>query len=62
MESVEVQPVVATMRKQGWFVGCLYNQETNETPQLYFAHILKRGDAYTLAAEIRRGLDQTDAA
>jgi hypothetical protein len=47
------------MRKQGWFVGCLYNQETSETPQLYFAHMLKVGDAYALAREIRRGLDLT---
>ena len=57
----EVQPVVSLMRRQGWFVGCLYNQETDETPQLYFAHMLKTGDAYTLAAEVRRGLDQTNS-
>ncbi len=58
----EAQRVVALMRKQGWFVGCLYNQETSESPQLYFSHMLKTGDAYTLAAEIRRGLDLTHAA
>ena len=57
----EVQPVVAVMRSQGWFVGCLYNQETDETPQLYFAHMLKTGDAYSLAAEVRKGLDQTNS-
>ena len=55
-------PVVTVMRSQGWFQGCLYNQETNEYPQLYFAHMLKVGDAYTLAQEIRRGLDLTAAA
>jgi hypothetical protein len=59
--SSEVEPVVSLMRRQGWFVGCLYNQETNEEPQLYFAHMLKTGDAYTLAAEVRRGLDLTDS-
>jgi Domain of Unknown Function (DUF1259) len=59
--SSEVQPVVSLMRRQGWFVGCLYNQETNEYPQLYFSHMLKTGDAYTLAQEIRRGLDLTDS-
>ncbi|MBV9535809.1 MAG: DUF1259 domain-containing protein [Solirubrobacterales bacterium] len=59
MTSSEVQPVVSLMRKQGWFVSCLYNQETNEHPQLYFAHMLKEGDAYTLAREIRRGLNLT---
>ncbi len=59
MISSEVQSVIRVMRRQGWFVGCLYNQETGETPQLYFAHMLKTGDAYSLAAEIRRGLDRT---
>ncbi len=62
LDSAEVQPVMSLMREQGWFVGCLYNQETNEKPQLYFSHMLKMGDAYTLAAEIRRGLDRTHAA
>jgi hypothetical protein len=61
MTGAEVQPVVALMRKQGWFVSCLYNQETEESPQLYFSHMLKTGDAYTLAAEIRLGLDKTDS-
>lgn len=61
MESSEVMPVVTLMRQQGWFQGCLYNQETNEHPQLYFDHMLKQGDAYALAAEIRRGLDLTDS-
>jgi hypothetical protein len=40
---------------------CLYNQETDEHPQLYFDHMLKSGDAYELAREIRRGLDLTDS-
>jgi hypothetical protein len=61
MESSEVMPVVRLMRQQGWFQGCLYNQETNEYPQLYFDHMLKVGDPYALAREIRRGLDLTDA-
>lgn len=60
LESSEVMPVVSLMRQQGWFQGCLYNQETNESPQLYFDHMLKTGDAYSLAQEIRRGLDLTD--
>jgi hypothetical protein len=61
MKSSEVMPVVTLMRSQGWFQGCLYNQETDEYPQLYFDHMLKVGDAYALAAEIRRGLDLTAA-
>lgn len=52
-------PVVTRMRHRGWFQGCLYNQETDEHPQLYFDHMLKVGNAYALAAEIRRGLDLT---
>ncbi len=61
MEASEVTPVVRLMREQGWFQGCLYNQETNEHPQLYFDHMLKVGDAYALARQIRRGLDLTDS-
>lgn len=60
LQSSEVMPVVTVMRRQGWFQGCLYNQETNEHPQLYFDHMLKTGDAYDLAREVRRGLDLTD--
>jgi hypothetical protein len=60
MTSDEVMPVVKLMVAQGWFQGCLYNQETDEQPQLYFDHMLKTGDAYALAAEIRKGLDLTD--
>ena len=42
-----------------WSQGCLYNQETAEQPQLYSDHMVKVGDAYQLAAEIREGLDLT---
>jgi hypothetical protein len=61
MSAPEVQPTISVMRQQGWFLGCLYNQETGETPQLYFSHMVKTGDPYALAAEIRRGLDHTNA-
>jgi hypothetical protein len=61
MDADEVMPVVARMRSLGWLVGCLYNQETDEKPQLYFSHMLKVSDPYELAAEIREGLDLTDA-
>lgn len=59
LTGTEAQRVVAHMRSLGWFVSCLYNQETSESPQLYFSHMLKRGDAYTLAAEVRQGLNLT---
>jgi hypothetical protein len=61
MEASEINPVVGMMRRHGWFQGCLYNQETNESPQLYFDHMLKVGDAYALAHEVREGLDVTDS-
>lgn len=62
MTSRETQPVINLMLNHlGWYQGCLYNQETAEHPQLYFDHMLKSGDAYDLAREIRRGLDLTDA-
>jgi hypothetical protein len=60
MTGAEVQPVEAFMQAHGWFIGCLYNQETAEHPQLYFTHFLKVGDAYELATEIRQALAMTN--
>jgi len=57
MTAAEIQRVTKVMRSLGWQVGCLYNQETAELPQLYFAHQFKSGDPYRLAGEVRRGLD-----
>ena len=59
MEASEITPVIRLMREKGWFQGCLYNQETDEDPQLYFDHMLKVGDAYALAHQIRDGLNLT---
>jgi hypothetical protein len=61
MTSDEVQAVITTMRHRGWEVGCLYNQETDEHPQLFFSHTFKTGDAVQLAREVRAGLDHTDS-
>lgn len=62
MEANEIWTVVKQMMiKKNWFQGCLYNQETNEQPQLYFDHMIKVGDPYILAAEIRQGLNLTDS-
>lgn len=61
MTAEEVMPVVTTMMiEHDWFQGCLYNQETAELPQLYFDHMVKSGNAYQLAQEIRDGLDLMD--
>jgi hypothetical protein len=59
MKADEVWPVIATMRRHGWTVHCLYNQETAEDPQLYFAHMMKTGEPLALVREIRDGLDRT---
>jgi hypothetical protein len=59
MTADETQPVLSVMRKAGWDVGCLYNQETDEDPQLYFSHMVKTGEPLTLAAEIRAALNRT---
>jgi len=58
MTADEVQKVIQVMDEAGWGIDCLYNQETDEFPQLYWSHQLKVGDATRLAHEIRRGLDQ----
>jgi hypothetical protein len=62
MTADEVNPVVRLMLNGfGWYQGCLYNQETDEHPQLYFDHMVDTGNAYQLAREIREGLDLTRA-
>ncbi len=62
MVSSEIQKVIEVMRQQGWVIGCLYNQETDEYPQLYFSHQVKVGDPIALAHEVRKGLDQMNTA
>lgn len=62
MTAEQVTPVITLMRtKLGWYQGCLYNQEIGETPQFFFDHMVKSGDAYELAKEIRQGLDLTES-
>lgn len=60
MSASEIQSVIGVMRGQGWDIGCLYNQETDEQPQLFFSHNFKTGNAVELAREIRKGLDRMD--
>jgi hypothetical protein len=62
MTAGEIDPVMRIMRRQGWDIGCLYNQETAEAPQLYFSHQFATGDPYALARQIRVGLDRTRSA
>ena len=59
--SSEVDRVTKLMREQGWDIGCLYNQETDESPQLYFSHQFKTGNSIQLAKEIRNGLNLTNS-
>ncbi|AXC11395.1 putative CONSERVED LIPOPROTEIN LPQO [Acidisarcina polymorpha] len=61
MLASEINPVVGLMQKQGWDIGCLYNQETDEKPQLYFSHQFKTGDSIQLAKEIRNGFNLTNS-
>jgi hypothetical protein len=61
MTASEIQPVMKTMRAQGWEIGCLYNQETSESPQLFFSHQFAVGDPVTLAKQVKRGLAHTKA-
>jgi len=60
MTASEIQNVIGLMRGKGWDIGCLYNQETAEYPQLYFSHQIKTGNAVELAHEIRAGLNRMD--
>ena len=60
MTAAEVVPVVKRMQiDHHWFQGSLRNDETSEQPQLFWDAMVKEGDAYQLAQEIRSGLDLT---
>jgi uncharacterized protein DUF1259 len=60
MTSAEVVPVVKRMLiEHHWSQGSIRNDETNEVPQLFWDAMVKEGDAYQLAQEIRSGLDLT---
>ena len=59
MTGGEVMPVFRTMRAAGFEIGCLYNQETGEHPQLFFAHMFATGAPLELARAIRTALDHT---
>ncbi|MBV9103384.1 MAG: DUF1259 domain-containing protein [Candidatus Eremiobacteraeota bacterium] len=61
MVAKEIQPLMKLMRSRSWDVGCLYNQETDEFPQLFFSHQFKVGDPIELAHEVRAGLELTDS-
>ncbi|QEC47971.1 DUF1259 domain-containing protein [Baekduia soli] len=61
MIASEINPVVATVRGQRWHVGCLYDQETDEQPQLHYSHMLNVGGAYAPAAAVREGVAPTNA-
>jgi hypothetical protein len=61
MRTPEVPRVCKAMRAAGFEIGCLYNQETGEHPQLYFAHMIATGDPHALAAKVRAALDLTRA-
>ena len=56
----EIWTVLRLMRREGFDVHCLYNQETAEIPQLYFSHLLAVGNPYYYARAMRRILQQTN--
>jgi hypothetical protein len=59
MTAAEVDLVCRRMRAAGFEIGCLYNQETTEHPQLYFSHMLAVGDPQELAVAVRKALNHT---
>lgn len=62
MTQQEVERTLRKARHLGYEVHCLYNQETNEHPQLFFSHMLKTGKAVNLAHEVRQILNETNVA
>jgi hypothetical protein len=43
----EIENVTQVMRKQEFFVGCLYNQETAVYSELFWSHMANAGDSVT---------------
>jgi uncharacterized protein DUF1259 len=60
MTANEVDAVMKVTTDKGFQVHCLYNQETDEHPQLYFSHQLNVGDPEKLAHVVRQALEKTD--
>ena len=56
--ATEVNPALGVARAQGFTVHCLYNQETDEQPQLYFSHNLAVGAPIDLAHRVSKVLDK----
>jgi hypothetical protein len=57
MVASEIDTVFAVQRQNGFLIECLYNQATDETPQLFFSHQIATGDPYDLAFKVRKALD-----
>ena len=59
--AAEINNVIRYALSNAWDIGCLYNQETDEHPQLYFSHQCKVGDSVHLAHQIRTALNMTNS-
>lgn len=57
MVASEVNKVIGQQLQNGWDIDCLYNQESDEHPQLYWSHNFKTGDSIQLAHELRQAFN-----
>lgn len=57
----EANPVMRTLRDNGFKVSALHNHFMTEEPRLFFVHLQATGDARQLAQGIREALDRTDS-
>jgi hypothetical protein len=58
--AVHPSAVMRRLRREGFDIHCLYNQETAEVQQLFFSHLLAVGNPYYYARVIRQVLQQTN--
>jgi hypothetical protein len=58
MEAAEVDSIARVLRSSGIAITALHSHMVGETPRLYFMHFWANDNAATLAASIRRALDQ----
>lgn len=58
MEAAEVDSIARVLRSSGIAITALHSHMVGESPRLYFMHFWANDNAATLAASIRRALDQ----
>lgn len=61
LEAAEVEPVLHSLTSNGINVTSLHNHMLTEEPRLFYMHYWVKGDATTIAGNLREALDKTNS-